>query len=267
MRATCPGRPSWTSSRSCPTPRARCASPCPGPDRLAAALGRAGVGPGTFVVIYCRSHNTMAARLWWMLRAIGFDDAAVLNGGWKKWTSEGRPVTTEATVVSARDPGRAPAPGCLRGQGGRARPRSTIRETLLVNALSREQHEGKGGIHYGRPGHIPGSHCVPARELTDPATQAYLPPERMREMFRDGRRARREEPAPRHHLLRRRDRRQQRRLDPHPARRPRRRRLRQLALGVGSRPEPAHGAVTQCDPHRPVGGVGARRRSAPPDIQ
>jgi thiosulfate/3-mercaptopyruvate sulfurtransferase len=55
--------------------------------------------------------------------------------------------------------------------------------TRLVNALSREQHEGQGGIHYGRPGHIPGSHCVPARELTDPATQAYLPPARMRAMF------------------------------------------------------------------------------------
>src|SRR5262245_64125002 len=70
----------------------------PRPDQLAAALGRAGAAPGSFVVIYCRSHNTMAARLWWMLSAIGFDGAAVLNGGWKRWTSEGRPTSAKATA-------------------------------------------------------------------------------------------------------------------------------------------------------------------------
>jgi len=129
----------------------------PKPDRLAAALGHAGVGPGTFVVVYCRSHNTMAARLWWMLRAIGFDDAAVLSGGWKKWTSEGRPVSTEAASYPPTTLGARPRPGLFVGQDAVL---AAIHDpqTLLVNALSREQHEGRGGIHYGRPGRIAGSH-------------------------------------------------------------------------------------------------------------
>ena len=36
----------------------------------------------------------MAARLWWMLRWIGHDKVAVLDGGFAKWTKEGRPVTS-----------------------------------------------------------------------------------------------------------------------------------------------------------------------------
>jgi thiosulfate/3-mercaptopyruvate sulfurtransferase len=156
----------------------------PTADRLAAALGRAGVGPGTFVVAYCRSHNTMAARLWWMLRAIGFDDAAVLNGGWKKWTSEGRPLSTVATSYAPTTLDAHPRPGLFVGKDAVLAAIHDER-ALLVNALTREQHEGREGIHYGRPGRIAGSRCVPARELIDPVTQAYLPPAQLREMFLD----------------------------------------------------------------------------------
>jgi hypothetical protein len=56
-------------------------------------MGRLGVDEGTRVVLYCRDHNVRAARVWWMLRAFGFDTAAVLNGGWVKWTQEGRPAS------------------------------------------------------------------------------------------------------------------------------------------------------------------------------
>jgi thiosulfate/3-mercaptopyruvate sulfurtransferase len=49
-----------------------------------------------------------------------------------------------------------------------------------VNALSEEQHRGTGGVTYGRPGRIPGSRNVPARDLVDPKTHAYLGPEELR---------------------------------------------------------------------------------------
>jgi thiosulfate/3-mercaptopyruvate sulfurtransferase len=52
-----------------------------------------------------------------------------------------------------------------------------------VNALSAEQHEGRGGITYGRPGRIAGSVSVAARSLTDPVTHAYLPLDRIRAVF------------------------------------------------------------------------------------
>lgn len=68
--------------------------PKPVPDQFAAAMSRLGVGPGTRVVLYDDMHNLWAARLWWLLGAVGFDDAAILNGGLKKWPAEGRPLST-----------------------------------------------------------------------------------------------------------------------------------------------------------------------------
>jgi thiosulfate/3-mercaptopyruvate sulfurtransferase len=57
--------------------------PLPGAERFAAAVGRAGIGEGVFVVAY----GTMggAERLWWLLRHFGHDDCAVLAGGLQNW--------------------------------------------------------------------------------------------------------------------------------------------------------------------------------------
>jgi 5,10-methylenetetrahydrofolate reductase/rhodanese-related sulfurtransferase len=97
----------------------------PDPASLAQAFGRLGVGDGTFVVLYCRDHNVFAARLWWMLRAIGFDDAAVLDGGFARWTQEGWHVTVEVPRHSPVHLGRARALACSWGRGQSAR-RSAI---------------------------------------------------------------------------------------------------------------------------------------------
>ena len=154
----------------------------PEPARLAEAFGRLGVGPGAFAVLYCRDHNVFAARLWWMLRAIGFDDAAVLDGGLVRWVSEGRPLTTDVPRRAAARLEPRPRPGLFV-------EKATVRAALgdsgvaLVNALSAEQHAGRGGVTYGRPGRIPGSVSVPARSLTDPVTHAFLPPDRLRAAF------------------------------------------------------------------------------------
>ena len=66
----------------------------PAADRFAEAMSRHGVGPGSRVVLYSAGAIFWATRIFWMLRAFGFDDAAVLDGGWKKWQLEARPVST-----------------------------------------------------------------------------------------------------------------------------------------------------------------------------
>src|SRR6476659_7568246 len=69
-------------------------APMPPAEQFATVMGRLGVDDGTRVVLYDDFLGMYAARIWWMLRAFGFDNAAVLNGGWPKWKSEGRPVAT-----------------------------------------------------------------------------------------------------------------------------------------------------------------------------
>lgn len=151
--------------------------------QFAEVMGRYGVGAGTRVVLYDSGGHMWATRVWWMLRAMGFDDAAVLDGGLTKWKAEGRPLSTEL----ARYPSTKFAP--------RPRPelfvdKHTVKDSLgargvcTLNALSADEHIGRSS-RTPRPGRIPGSGNVPAMSLIDPATGAYLPPETLREKFRD----------------------------------------------------------------------------------
>ena len=157
----------------------------PPADQFAEAMSRYGVGPGTRVVLYDSQIGSWAARVWWMLRAFGFGDAAVLNGGLHKWKQEGRQVSTELPrypqAVFTPRPRReliADKDEVLSAIGQRA--------TCILNALSEEQHLGTtGGSSYGRPGRIPSSVNVPAGEVVDPDTNAYLPAETLKQRFAD----------------------------------------------------------------------------------
>jgi thiosulfate/3-mercaptopyruvate sulfurtransferase len=133
-------------------------------EELTRAFAAKGVGHGTFVVLYSHASPVWASRFWWMLRAVGFDEAAILDGGLDKWKAEGRPLATEATTYPAATLTLRARPGIF---VGRDAVRSAIGAagTLTLNALSHDQHTGKGGVTYGRAGRIAGSSCVPAASL------------------------------------------------------------------------------------------------------
>ena len=150
--------------------------------QFAEAMGRAGVGDGVRVILYDRAVNMWAARVWWMLRAFGFDEAAVLNGGFKKWTVEGRPIATDTGARPARTFTPRPRPALMADKAGVLAALGES-EACVLNALTEEQHRGTGGTAYGRPGRIAGSVNVPARDLVDPKTHAYLAADVLRAKF------------------------------------------------------------------------------------
>ena len=73
----------------------------PPADDLARRFGQLGIGPESRVVLYSRANMQWATRIWWMLRYVGFDNAAILDGGWEKWTHDKRAVETTVTVYPA----------------------------------------------------------------------------------------------------------------------------------------------------------------------
>lgn len=150
--------------------------------QFAEALGRAGVGEGVRVILYDRAVNMWAARVWWMLRAFGFDDAAVLNGGFRKWTLEGRTIAADAGTRPSRTFTPRPRPALIADKAGVL---AALGESsaCVLNALAEEQHRGTGGVAYARPGRIAGSGNVPARDLVDPKTHAYLDADTLRAKF------------------------------------------------------------------------------------
>lgn len=67
------------------------------PDQFAALMSDLGVSNDTLVITYDDNNSLLAARLWWVLDYYGHPNTKVLNGGWHKWLTEGRPVTFHAT--------------------------------------------------------------------------------------------------------------------------------------------------------------------------
>jgi thiosulfate/3-mercaptopyruvate sulfurtransferase len=66
--------------------------PLPDPDVLARTFGRLGIADHQ-VVAYDQDTGMFASRLWWLLRWMGHDAVAVLDGGFAKWVAEGRPFS------------------------------------------------------------------------------------------------------------------------------------------------------------------------------
>ncbi len=139
----------------------------PRTDVLVAELERLGVGDDRSVVIYDRDNGFWAARLWWVLRAVGVQ-ASVLDGGFKLWLKQGLPAARGSEV--------RPAPGKLtwREVPGSWVSIEAVEDIIagrapgtLVCALSRDVFAGRALTRYARAGHLPGSLNIPAHDLLD----------------------------------------------------------------------------------------------------
>ncbi|MBS0375605.1 MAG: sulfurtransferase [Proteobacteria bacterium] len=130
--------------------------PLPEPEAFAATLGRLGIGPDTPVVAYDDSGGIYAARLWWLLRWVGHDAVAVLDGGLAAWRAAGQtlaigPVSVEPATFRARpDESRHVSADELAGLLARG-------ECLLLDARSAERFEGRVEPLDPRAGHVPGA--------------------------------------------------------------------------------------------------------------
>jgi len=137
--------------------------------QLEAAFARHGLTREARVVLYSIGTMMWATRFWWMLKALGFDGAAVLDGGFDRWKAEGR--TTESGPprgYPAGDFKAAPKPGFFVGKHD-VLAAAKASGTVIVNALGPQFHKGLEPSRYGRPGRVPGSVNVPAATLVGSA--------------------------------------------------------------------------------------------------
>ena len=130
--------------------------PLPCAEEMEATFGRLGISTGARVAIYDQDSGMYASRLWWMLRYMGHDEAAVVDGGWAKWVREGRAVRTGAeTRPSAVFGGRRRKE--LRLFVGHVAAALGDPSVLLVDARSPERFEGVAEPLDRALGHIPGA--------------------------------------------------------------------------------------------------------------
>jgi thiosulfate/3-mercaptopyruvate sulfurtransferase len=155
--------------------------PWPPESQVARVLGAVGIGPGVRVVAYDDVAGATAARLWYLLRAHGHEDVAVLDGGIAKWRAEGRALSTDVPHVSPVE------------FVGRLRPGFVIAKDEMVAAHGRrlvldarvgERFRGETEPIDPRAGHIPGARSAPyAGNLTGDAVPAFRPPAELRARY------------------------------------------------------------------------------------
>lgn len=157
----------------------------PTPEEFAAVMGALGVGDDTRVVLYDASMTAWAARVWWMLRWVGFDRAAVLDGGLGAWTAEGRPLSTEPADEPARVLTPAPRPELI---ANRDEVFAAIGDdsVILIDAMPEPHYRGEMTM-YARPGHITSANNVSVMALLD-ETGRYWSDDELAALF-DGDRA------------------------------------------------------------------------------
>jgi thiosulfate/3-mercaptopyruvate sulfurtransferase len=151
------------------------------PEVFAERAGEAGIGNDNAVVVYAADSMMFSTRLWWMLRTIGFDNVAVLDGGWDKWQRERKPSTSAVNTYPPSSLIPKPRPGLWANRDDVLNAMQD-QSVCTLNALQPEVYNGEIA-RYGRAGHIPGSHNVYYNSLLDPTTGAYLPLEQLRERF------------------------------------------------------------------------------------
>lgn len=146
-----------------------------------AAMEALGIGEGTRVVLYDRTFTMWATRVWWMLRAVGFDDAAVLDGGLTAWNNAGAPLSAEAAPTRPAKLPLAPRPALFAAKQGVKRAVDD-NAACLIDALTPEMFRGDI-TPYSRPGHIAGALNVPALAIVDPDTRRFLDEDALRAHF------------------------------------------------------------------------------------
>lgn len=157
--------------------------PLPTVQEMRDRFGRLGIEAGRQVVAYDADNAMYAARLWWMLRYMGHDAVAVLDGGMARWISEGHPVRGGREECRAtpfrgepRDDWRVDVDAVEQGLGDPIR--------LLVDARAEGRYRGEGETLDRVAGHIPGArNYFYQRNLTNEKT--FKAPEDIRAQWRE----------------------------------------------------------------------------------
>jgi len=146
------------------------------------AAASVGISNDTTVVVYDSAVGQWAARIWWLFRAFGYDNVAVVDGGLTAWTAEERETDTgyvapvEASFTAIERPelwaDKAEVESVVAGES----------DAALVCGLPPKEFSGEDG-HRSRLGHIPGSLSVPAGRLVARESNTLLTADELRQKF------------------------------------------------------------------------------------
>jgi thiosulfate/3-mercaptopyruvate sulfurtransferase len=152
-------------------------------ERFARLMGSLGIGDDTHVLVYDHTGGQFATRLWWSVTYYGHDRVSVLNGGFRKWTAEGRLTTTEVPDYKPATFTPRPRPE-WRADAKEVLAASDNGSAFILDARDKGQYTGEIARGEGRAGRIPGARHLHADSLFDPETGTFSSDEELAEQLR-----------------------------------------------------------------------------------
>jgi thiosulfate/3-mercaptopyruvate sulfurtransferase len=156
----------------------------PSPQAFAQAAGRLGLRREASVLVYDGRGIFSGPRVWWTLRAMGFPQVFVLDGGLKRWRAEGLPIETATPAPQPSELSAAYQPSLVRGleavRGLVAHGGAQIIDARSAGRFRGETPEPRAGL---RSGHMPGARNLPWGELLTPEG-GMRPADELRAAFR-----------------------------------------------------------------------------------
>lgn len=156
----------------------------PSPEAFAAAVGAMGIANDHRVIVYDADGLFSAPRVWWMFRAFGHDNVAVMTGGFSAWKNEGRPVSAETPSPTAATFNARFNPNMVRSKAQISANIDSGAELVLdaraANRFAGNEPEFRPGV---TPGHIPGSGNLPYSEIVDAEAGAFASSDDLRNAF------------------------------------------------------------------------------------
>ena len=146
----------------------------------AKAFRTLGINEDDLVILYDDYHHMQAGRIWWAMRRWGFDNVSVLNGGWRYWSAQNKPISMASPTIT---------PGTFQ-------PKAHDELVVDLNEflVAKDGHcviDGRGAENFAgkaddpRTGHIPGSLNIQFRDVLDAETGLFLDPDALSRVFDD----------------------------------------------------------------------------------
>jgi thiosulfate/3-mercaptopyruvate sulfurtransferase len=146
------------------------------PYRFATMCQNMGIGDRTLVVAYDNSLSLYAARLWWVLNYYGHHSVKILDGGWRRWVTEGRAISFGQPKQPPEVEFTSRADESLRVMMDELK--SSSRSNVVVwDVRSSEEYDGSNNRGNRRAGHIPGAIHLEWLRLMDQDTHRFKPSE------------------------------------------------------------------------------------------
>ena len=155
------------------------------PEPFAAMCQNLGIGDDTLVVAYDNNQSLYAARLWWALNYYGHTQVKVLDGGWRRWVTEGRPINfdrptprTGATFTPAVD-------ASIMVQVDELKAACTMADAVLWDVRSDGEYRGANDRGNRRAGHIPGAVHLEWHNVMERDSHRFKPAAEIRQLLTD----------------------------------------------------------------------------------